>query len=304
MRGKFVFVLAAMLGSLAFAGPPQASLIRAENRSTVTRCSEESNVNIPLSGSVTSFVVEATHPLYAFAEDNCERDPKDCPALPPDNPNAAQVTKLYDDGETVIEAVTEPNWWRPKGMGASVDKGQEASNVHYLRIYRRSEEKESWPQVLVFYSDGSMRLSPQPPVGKQNVCFGSSVIIGPAAIADKPFADVTYVRYVSLIKRLIVVFKDGGQATLDLSQINRQTARVRVVAGYATDKRPFATFRSMYVEPEKSDVQNVRWTGPAGAKHEIDIMTFTNAVGKEFFFYRGVPSKHNTSAPDIRIAVE
>ena len=224
--------------------------------------------------------------------------------MPADNPNAALITKLYDDGETVIEAVTEPNWWRPKGMGVSVDKGQEASNVSYLRLYRRSEEKESWPQFLIFYSDGSMRLNPQPPVGSQNVCFGSSVVIGPAAIADKPFADVIYARYVSIIKRLIVIFKNGGQATLDLSKLNRQTARVRVAVNYPTDKLPFATFRSMYVAPDKADVDNVRWTEASGMKHEIDIMTFTNAVGKEFFFYRGVPSKHNTSAPDIRISVE
>jgi hypothetical protein len=304
MRGKRLLVSAALLGSLTLAGSAQTNLIRARNKSTTTECSEQSNINIPLSGVVTSFVIEATHPMYAFDDDNCERDLTGCPAMPPENPNAAKITKLYDDGETVIETVTEPNWWRPKGMGVSVDKGQEASNVHYLRLYRRSEEKESWPQVLIFYSDGSMRLSPQPPVGKQSVCFGSSVIIGPAAVADKPFADVIYARYVSLIKRLIVVFKDGGQATLDLSKLNRQTARVKVTVNYPTDKLPFATFRSMYVAPDKADVDNVRWTEAVGMKHEIDIMTFTNAVGKDFFFYRGVPSKHNTSAPDIRIAVE
>jgi hypothetical protein len=304
MRGNILFLSAALLGSLTLTGGAQTNLIRAQNRSTVTTCSEESNINIPLSGVVTSFVVEATHPAYAFSDDNCERDPSGCPALPANNPNAAQITKLYDDGETVIEAVTDPGWWRPKGMGVSVDKGQEASNAHYLRIYRRSEEKESWPQFLVFYSDGSMRLDPQPPLGKQNVCFGSSVIIGPAAVADKPYADVIYARYVSLIKRLIIVYKNGGQATLDLSKVNRQKARVRVSVNYPTDKLPFATFRSMYVEPDKADVDNVRWTEPGGIKHELDIMTFTNAVGRDFLFYRGVPSKHNTSAPDIRISVE
>ena len=304
MHAKPLFFSAVLLGSLTLACSAQTNLIRAQNKSTATECSEESNINIPLSGVVTSFVIEATHPMYAFSEDNCERDLTGCPAMPADNPNAAQITKLYDDGETVIEAVTEPNWWRPKGMGISVDKGQEASNAHYLRLYRRSEEKESWPQFLIFYSDGSMRLNPQPPVGKQNVCFGSSVIIGPAAVADKPFADVIYARYVSIIKRLIVVYKNGGQATLDLSRLNRQTARVKVTVNYPTDKLPFATFRSMYVAPDKADVDNVRWTEAVGMKHEIDIMTFSNAVGKEFFFYRGVPSKHNTSAPDIRIGVE
>jgi hypothetical protein len=304
MHGKLLALSAVLLGSLTLTGYAQTNLIRAQNKSTATECSEVSNINIPLTGVVTSFVVEATHPTYDFSEDNCERDLSGCPAMPADNPNAAQITKLYDDGESVIEAVTEPDWWRPKGMSVSVDKGQEASNVHYLRLYRRSEEKDSWPQFLIFYSDGSMRLNPQPPVGKQNVCFGSSVIIGPAAVADKPFADVIYARYVSLIKRLFVVYKNGGQATLDLSKLNRETARVKVTVNYPTDKLPFATFRSMYVAPEKADVNNVRWTEAGGKDHEIDIMTFTNAVGKDFFFYRGVVSKHNTSAPDIRIAVE
>ncbi len=41
----------------------------------------------------------------------------DCPPLAPVAENTAQVVKLYDDSETVVEAVTEPGW-RRKGLWA------------------------------------------------------------------------------------------------------------------------------------------------------------------------------------------
>jgi hypothetical protein len=303
MRMRFFQGLAIFLFLGVVSAPAQLGL-RATNLSYRTECAEESNINIPLYGRMKSFVLEATHPTYEFDEDNCERDLAHCPPLDLMMEKEPTVVKLFDDGETVIEAVTELKWWRPRGMLASVDKGMEVRNVHYLRIYRKMVDRDSWPQFMVIYSDGGVRLCPQPPVGKENVCFGSFVVVGPAAPGRKPYADVISARYLTESKKMIVVYKDGGFATFDLKQVTRDHARIKVKVDYPTDKLPFAIVRSMYVEPGKADVDMVRWKDAAGTAHENDVTTFKGGEGVEWSFSRAIPSRHNTSAPDIRIALE
>lgn len=303
MNVRRVQGLAVFLFLWAVSAPAQVGL-RATNISYRTECAEDSNINIPLYGNVKSFVLEATHPAYKYDEDNCDRDLAHCPPLELILEKEPTVVKVFDDSETVIEAVTEIKWWRPRGMLVSVDKGMEVRNVHYVRIYRKMEDRDSWPQFMVIYSDGGVRLCPQPPVGKETVCFGSFVVIGPAAPGRKPYADVISARYLTETKKMIVVYKDGGIATFDLKQIGRDKARVKVKVDYPTDKLPFAIFRSMYVEPGKADVDMLRWKDSAGVPHENDIQTFKGGEGVEWFFFRAMPSRHNTSAPDIRIAVE
>lgn len=303
MRARFFQGLAVFIFLPVVSAPGQGSL-RATNASFRTECAEESNVNIPLYGNPKAFVIEATHPTYEYDKDNCERDLTDCPPLDLFLEREPTVVKIFDDSETVIEAVTELKWWRPRGMLASVDKGMEVRNVHYLRIYRKVADRDSWPQFMVIYSDGGVRLCPQPPVGKESVCFGSFVVVGPAAPARKPYADVISTRYLTESKKMIVVYKDGGIATFDLGQVDRDRARVRVKVGYPTDRLPFATFRSMYVAPGKADVDMVRWKDSTGETRENDIQTFRGGEAMEWSFFRAIPSRHNTSASDIRITLE
>ena len=88
-----------------------------------------------------------------------------------------------------IGAVRDSSWWQPHGMAASVDDGLPATDIHYVRVYRKIPETSEWPQFLVLYIDGNLRLIPHPPEGMARVCFGSSVIVGPAAMSARPAND-------------------------------------------------------------------------------------------------------------------
>jgi hypothetical protein len=71
-----------------------------------------------------------------------------------------------------------------------------------------------------------------------------------------------------------------------------------VQVGYTAEK-PFATFRSMWVEDGNSDVDQIQ--APAG---DFPILTgWSHLRGPWWFFHRLVPSTHNQSAPDIRVEI-
>jgi hypothetical protein len=275
----------------------------ASNQSISTLCAEEDNINIPFSGDVTSFVIEATHPTYEVGTDSCTPDFSNCPPPEPGYPFTPGVYKLFDDGETVVEAVREAEWWWPNGMEFSVDTGTPVTDIHYVRVYRKIADANEWPQYFVLYMDGNLRLIPHPPVGITSVCFGSSVIIGPAATALRPIAEITSARYVSTSNSIEVLYQTGGSAILDLQEVNRTIARVRITVNYPIDI-PFATFRSMFVEDGNADVDHVRWKDSSVVLHDDPIMTFPGGEGTEWFFYRSSRSQHNTSAPDIRIRLD
>ncbi len=274
---------------------------RAANRSTTTQCAEEDNINIPFYGRITSFTIEATHPTYTVGTDSCEADFSNCPPPDPGFSFTPGTFKLFDDGETVVEAVREASWWRPNGMAVSIDTGAEVSQAHYVRVSRKIVGANEWPQFFVFYMDGNLRLIPHPPVGRSSVCFGSSVIVGSATGDLRPIAEVTSVRYVSTSKIMEVHYKNGGTAILDLSVVDRSIARVQVSINYPTDLLPFATFRSMFVTDGNADVDHVSWKDPFNNQYHDGIMSFLGGEGKEWFFNRLTHSQHNTSAPDIKI---
>ena len=276
----------------------------ATNQSTITSCAEEDNVNIPLTGQVASFIIEATHPTYPVAPDNCAPDFSNCSPALSGFSFTPGVFKLFDDGETVVEAVREAAWWRPNGMTAAVDDQAPTPDAHYIRIYRRIADTSEYPQVLVLYQDGNLRLIPQPPVGTSSVCFGGSVIIGPAAPAQRPIAEIASITYVSQSQSLEIKYRDGGSAAIILRDVNRNLTRVRVNVNYSTGALPFATFRSMFVADGNADVDYVKWVDAAGVTRNDPILTFPGGEGTEWFFDRQTRSRHNTSAPGLRIRIE
>ncbi len=277
---------------------------QATNRSTTTQCSEENNVDIDFAGRVVSFVIEATHPDYYVPPDSCAPDFHNCEPATLGFPFTPGVFKLFDDGETVFEAVREASWWRPNGMMAAVDNNAPVIDIHYIRIYRRIAGTSEYPQVLVLYMDGNLRLIPQPPAGASSVCFGSSVIVSPAAPAPRPIAEIASVIYFPGSTTVEIKYKDGGSANIILREVNRSLARVQVVINYPTDTLPFATFRSMYVADDNADVGRVKWLDIFGVVHDDPVLAFQGGRGTDWFFYRNTRSQHNTSAPDIRIKLE
>ena len=116
-----------------------------------------------------------------------------------------------------------------------------------MRASSLPEWDSEWPRFFVLYMDGNLRLIPHPPEGMARVCFGSSVIVGPAAMSARPIAEIVSVRYLSASKTMEVDYAAGGSAILTLQEVDRTLARVGVTVNYGTVP-PFATFRSMFVE--------------------------------------------------------
>ncbi len=284
--------------SAAFAG------IVSGNASTPTLCAEEDNVNIPMAipkgRRHVSFTIEAVHPAYEIGQDHRDADFTNCPAGGP-SAGPQETVPLYDDhAATAVFGVRDPNFHQP-GMKVRVGKTV-ASGIHFIRIIRRIANTDSWPEVLVLYSDGNLRLKPQAPESGNDPIFGSSVIVGPAARSDRPVANIKSVTYVPATDSLKVIYRHGGRATLRIARIDRGVARVVVTGDYdSRPSLPFATFRSMFVEDGNTDVDHIHWTDSAGA-HDESIMTFKSASASSFFFNREIWSKHNTSAPDILIS--
>lgn len=265
------------------------------NKSYITTCDEEDNVNVPIFGRVSRFRVVALHPTYEVGEDNCEPDFSGCRSAA--DVAMVQVADIcerpFDDGISVVEVCTAPDWWRPYSM--SVVIGSITATGHYLRLYRKIEGEDSWDQFLVLYEDGNTRLIPHPPKGRPKVCFGSSVIIGPAALAKRPYVDIQEVRVTPTPLSLDITYREGGAAHLDLS-VNRSRAVAEVQVSYSTDN-PFATFRSMWVSDGNADVDHIQ-----NQEDDFPILgDWISLNGPWWFFHRKVRSRHNTSAPDIQI---
>jgi hypothetical protein len=295
--------------SRAHVAPPP--IIVAANLTTPTMCAEEDNVNVPLflptSSSRFSFTIDARHPAYEVTEDHRDPDFSSCPPTVLAGGGAQQIFPIHDDHiSTAIVAVRDPDFHQP-GMRVRVG-GASVAGVHFIRVIRRIAGTDSWPEVMVLYSDGNLRLKPQaPPAGGDaafgtDPVFGSSVIVGPAPVGERPVAGIKRVAYDPSKQVFNVRYAAGRKATLRLVQADRGLTRVRVVAHYAASPHtPFATVRSMYVADGNADVDSVNWSDASGAAHLDTIGGFQYGQGGQFLFGRTMTSRHNTSAPDILV---
>lgn len=273
----------------------------AQNNSYPTTCAEEDNVKVPLFGNrALQFRVTATHPKYDIGDDNCAADFSGCSLAAIKTSLASDACDtLSDDGTTVVQGCNQPSWWRPYKMEIIV--GVISGDYDYLVISKKIQDEPSWPQFLVLYEDGNMRLKPHAQVGGTDPCFGSSVIIGPAVDVDtiRPYVDIKTVEVDVAPLTLNITYLNGGTAHVKLA-VDRLRATALVNVKYKTNINvPFAVFRSMYVEDRNADVDHIRT--PHG---DFPIRgDWTYLEGPWWFFYRKVRSTHNTSAPDIRITV-
>ena len=275
----------------------------AENLSYCTTCAEEDNINIPLVGAdVTRFRIVATHPTYSFVTDSCAADFSGCSLSQPQVPQVVTCDTLYDDGINVFSVCSDTNWWLPDPMTVTV--GGTSLTGHRLVWNSKVSGENSWPEVLVLYQDGNLRLKPHPPLGVSDICFGSSIIVGPATIdPTRPYTEIQNISIDPSNPSLAILYRDGGSAQLSLA-VNREKAEVMVRANYDTSQT-FATFRSMYVTEDNADTARVSTAVGDYALLDVSSTTWSPAwstlAGPHWFFYRQTTSSHNTSAPDILV---
>ncbi len=299
-------------------------VVSAQNFSYNTPCGENDNVMFFFRGDISQFSIKATHPTYTVTDYTLWSDFTDCLPWAHEYTNYSFTSRSREivnggvhgvNGDTVL-AKRENSFWRPQGMTITVNGNQSTkeTNMHSLTLHRYIPDSHSlgndeYPSFFVLYCDGNMRLIPFPPIGHPSVSYGSSVIIGPTENSYstdgqelRPLSEIESVDYRTQNKTMLVTYRSGGTAILDVNNTTRTQAVVKVTVNYPTDK-PFCTFRSNYVSTEKCDTSTYYWKDFEQVVHINNILSLGEMVSDFWFFTRSSPSVTRNSSPDILFTV-
>jgi hypothetical protein len=295
--------LALILAAPAFA---QDVPVRVENQSEPTLCAEKDNVTVKLfSDRVRSFRVDAQHPAYigTLMHDRFAADWHNCTDFPTNPEYSFEPTRitLHESFSWQIVGHRFARFWRP--ATAPIRIGERTfENIHLIQVWVRIDERNE--EVLVLYpGDGYWRARPLPPRHLPWSAYGSSFLVGPVEVQGRPIVDLREVRYDPANLTFSFDFVRGGTGTLRLSYLDRDVISLDVTFDRAVPQPyAFATVRSMFVTEVNSDVAWAGWREPGSQSwQEEGIMRFRRAEAAELWLGRKVPSRHNTSAPDMML---
>ncbi|MEA2980262.1 MAG: hypothetical protein QOF09_2085 [Alphaproteobacteria bacterium] len=303
MRCGRELLLAILLLGAPSARAADALAVDVINASEPTLCAEKDNVFLKLQSAETRrFTVEAAHPAYVgsivkdqWAPDFTRCDMSNDPAFKFDK----RRLTIYETEEWQLVGLTFPSFWRPNQIPVRVGNRVE-TGFHLLQLWTRHQERAE--EVLVLYpADGYWRARPLPPQNLRWSAYGSSFLIGPVENAGRPFVDIRDVAFDPATRTFTLNFVRGGSATLRLDKLDQERIVLDVALSMpvAAD-RPFAALRSMFVTEVNADVAQVGWRGKdSPAWTQMPVMYFKGATAAELWAGRTVPSRHNTSAPDM-----
>jgi hypothetical protein len=295
--------LALILAVPAFA---QDVPVRVENQSEPTLCAEKDNVTVKLfSDRVRSFRVDAQHPAYigTLMHDRFAADWHNCTDFPTNPEYSFEPTRitLHESFSWQIVGHRFARFWRL--ATAPIRIGERTfENIHLIQVWVRIDERNE--EVLVLYpGDGYWRARPLPPRHLPWSAYGSSFLVGPVEVQGRPIVDLREVRYDPANLTFSFDFVRGGTGTLRLSYLDRDVISLDVTFDRAVPQPyAFATVRSMFVTEVNSDVAWAGWREPGSQSwQEEGIMRFRRAEAAELWLGRKVPSRHNTSAPDMML---
>jgi len=278
--------------------------VEVSNASEPVLCAEKDNVTVNFtSKDVRRFRIEAAHPAYigTLQRDSFEADWTGCtaPGDPvPGTPQPPKRTTLYEQIDFWVVGLTFPSFWRPATatvrIGTRVEKGLHLLQVWMIRPMGGEE-------VLVLYpQDGYWRLRPLAPAGLAPTAFGSSFLIGPVEVEGRPIVRIKEVTFDPKARTFTLAFERGGAATVKMASTDRNRHALEVALDKPVDGRPFAALRSMYVTDFNNDVARiaVREKDAKGWREDA-VMAFERATATDVWAGRTVPSRHNTSSPDM-----
>jgi hypothetical protein len=289
--------------SLAHAASLDGIAVEVTNASEPVLCAEKDNVTVNLtSPEVRRFRVQAVHPAYigALTVDRHAPDFTACQDLSRETTEVRpprQVT-FYEDVETWLTGTTFANFWRPHDVpfrvGDRVERG-----LHVVQLWVRRDERAE--EVLVIYpADGYWRIRPLPPAHMRWSAYGSSFLVGPVETEGRPLVNIKEIAFDPKTMSFRLSFARGGAATLKVEKLDRDQLALEVTFDQPVSGRPFAALRSMYVTEFNADVARIALREPnAKGWREEPIMTFGRARATDVWAGRLVPSRHNTSAPDM-----
>ncbi|VWX62672.1 conserved hypothetical protein [Burkholderiales bacterium 8X] len=304
--------------------------VEVQNQTRPTACAEEDNVSLVLRApGLRRFRVEALPPAYLdqIAKDitapdfsNCNFDGGDHPTDPRHRFEPRTVV-LHEGARWKIVGMTLPSFWRPQRVPVTVD-GRRDSGFHMIQVYDRTGPRPR-EAIVMYPSDGYWRLKPLPTERFGDGVYGSSFVMGPIDEEGRPIARIASIRIRSQPLSFDLRFEDGTGAQIKVAEVSeRKTAldvrlapgpsqrsqRSQQSKGQRGDNR-FAVLRSMYVAQDNADMSEVRWlpAKPDGAPSRNESIArplpeVDRIEAREVRFGRSVPSRHNTSAPDIRFA--
>jgi hypothetical protein len=296
------FAFALLIATAAHAADDLA--VDVQNASTPTLCAETDNVTVKLiSPEVKRFTIEAVHPNYigTIVVDRSAFDLHNCPELkaaPIITEQPRRIT-IYEDEKWQLIGLTIPNFWRKTIVPVRVGDKSESS-AQLLQLWTRANDRAE--EVLVLYpQDGYWRARPLPPVNLKWSAYGSSFLVGPIEQKERPIVDIKEVVFDPATRSFRLNFVRGGAATLRVEtlDIERQVLDVTLDPPVAADM-PFAALRSMFVTEINNDVAHLGWRQKGAPNWErLPLMDFKRASAVEVWAGRLVPSRHNTSAPDM-----
>ncbi|HEX2656093.1 MAG TPA: hypothetical protein VHN11_20925 [Xanthobacteraceae bacterium] len=302
-RSVFNCLLAGLFLTIAVPALADEIGVEAVNASTPTLCAETDNVTVKLmSTEVRHFIIEAEHPAYigTLLVDRAAPDFRHCDmSSDPSNPSTPRRVTLYETEEWQLVGLTFPNFWRKANVPVRVG-GRVESGLHLIQLWKRYQERAE--EVLVVYpADGYWRARPLPPAHLRWTAYGSSFLLGPIETDGRLLVDIRAISFEPSTRTFHIEFARGGAASLHLASLDQE----RIVLDVNFDRtigdgRPFAALRSMYVTDVNADAAQFAWRSKdfKGWK-QSPIMSFDRAHVQEIWAGRVVPSRHNTSAPDM-----
>jgi hypothetical protein len=193
---------------------------------------------------------------------------------------------------------TFPSFWRPNQVPVTA-AGRTETGLHLLQLWTRFQERAE--EVLVLYpADGYWRARPLPPAHLRWSAYGTSFLIGPIEQQQRPLVDIKSIAFDPATRTFDLEFVRGGKSRLRVGALDQEHISLDVVLSTLPANGPFASIRSMFVTQNNADASAISWR-EAGGKgwHEAPIMQFSGARAVEVNVHRVLPSRHNTSAPDM-----
>ncbi len=272
------------------------------NRSRITRCAEEDNVDVRvLADDATSLRISAEHPPYIglIREDSTAPDFTDCDmSSDPVFRFKPRTVILYEDASIRLVGHAFETFWRPEVVDFRVGERNEPG-LHLVQLLRKGPPDI---EILVVYpSDGYWRAKPLPPKQLPDSAYGSSFLVGPVEDDGRPIVKFRAFRFEPADLSFHLEFANGQRGVLRVLEDSREHTRLGFVIDRAVAPgQAIAALRSMYVTRSNADVSLA--IGPvstAGAQRHEPIMSFERFRAAWGRFGRVHPSWHNLSAPDM-----
>ena len=132
------------------------------------------------------------HPNYigTIVVDRSAFDLHNCPELkaaPFITEQPRRIT-IYEDEKWQLIGITIPNFWRKTVVPVRVGDKTE-SGAQLLQLWTRANDRAE--EVLVLYpQDGYWRARPLPPKNLSWSAYGSSFLVGPIEMKERPIVDI------------------------------------------------------------------------------------------------------------------